>query len=62
MIKVYTHGQEEAHHYGEHDYEFCGTDLPPEVESPGPRLVLLFISGNKPAHGFKAKFAFETGK
>ena len=54
-------GQEEQHHYGEYDYEFCGTDLPEEVETPGPRLVLLFNSGNKPAQGFKAKFTFETG-
>ena len=55
-------GQEEQHHYGEYDYEFCGTDLPEEVETPGPRLVLLFNSGNKPAQGFKAKFTFETGE
>ena len=58
---MYIRGQEEQHHYGEHDYEFCGTDLPQEVETPGPRLVLLFNSGNKPAQGFKAKFTFETG-
>lgn len=54
-------GQEEQHHYGEQDYEFCGTSLPQEVKTPGPRLVLLFSSGNKPAQGFKAKFTFETG-
>jgi len=59
-LKVYMRGQEEQHHYGEYDYEFCGTDLPEEVETPGPRLVLLFNSGNKPAQGFKAKFTFET--
>ena len=61
FTQVYIRGQEEQHHYGEHDYEFCGTDLPQEVETPGPRLVLLFNSGNKPAQGFKAKFTFETG-
>ena len=58
---MYIRGQEEQHHYDEADYEFCGTDLPQEVETPGPRLVLLFNSGNKPAQGFKAKFTFETG-
>jgi hypothetical protein len=59
-LKVYMSGQEEQHHYGEQDYEFCGTSLPQEVKTPGPRLVLLFSSGNKPAQGFKAKFTFET--
>ena len=60
-FQVYMSGQEEQHHYGEQDYEFCGTSLPQEVKTPGPRLVLLFSSGNKPAQGFKAKFTFETG-
>ena len=36
-------------------------NLPPEVVTPGPRLVLLFNSGSVPAAGFKAKFFFETG-
>ena len=35
-------GQEEKHHYEEHDYEFCGTSNPPIVKTEGPRLVLLF--------------------
>ena len=35
-------GQEEKHHYEEHDYEFCGTTTPPVVKTEGPRLVLLF--------------------
>ena len=61
IFQVYMSGQEEQHHYGEQDYEFCGTSLPQEVKTPGPRLVLLFSSGNKPAQGFKAKFTFETG-
>lgn len=59
-LKVYIKGQEEEHHYNEHDYEFCGKTLPPEVKTPGPRLVLLFKSGSKPGSGFKAMFNFET--
>ena len=41
-FKVYMKGQEEKHHYEEHDYEFCGTTTPPVVKTEGPRLVLLF--------------------
>ena len=41
--------------------DLCGMDLPQEVVTPGPRLVLLFNSGSVPAAGFKAKFFFETG-
>ena len=59
--QVYIRGQEEEHHYDEHDYEFCGKSVPGEVKTPGPRLVLLFNAGSKPGSGFKARYAFETG-
>lgn len=59
-LKVYMKGQEEEHHYSEHDYEFCGRTAPPVVTTPGPRLVLLFKAGSKPGSGFKANFKFET--
>jgi hypothetical protein len=60
--QVYIRGQEEEHHYDEHDYEFCGKSVPGEVKTPGPRLVLLFNAGSKPGSGFKARYAFETGE
>ena len=59
-LKVYMKGQEEEHHYEEHDYEFCGRSTPPIVKTEGPRLVLLFKAGAKPGSGFKANFKFET--
>jgi hypothetical protein len=59
-LKVYMQGQEEKHHYTEHDYEFCGDTNPPQVKTPGPRLVLLFKAGSKAGSGFKANFKFET--
>ena len=43
------------------DYTFCGDNLPREVMTPGPRMVLLFKAGSKPGSGFKARFQFETG-
>ena len=62
LCQVYIRGQEEEHHYDEHDYEFCGKSVPGEVKTPGPRLVLLFNAGSKPGSGFKARYAFETGQ
>ena len=57
---MYIRGQEENYEYEDHDLEFCGKALPQTVQSPGPRLVLLFNAGSKSGSGFKARFRFET--
>ena len=38
-----------------------GQASPQTINSPGPRLVLLFKAGMKSASGFKAQYRFETG-
>jgi hypothetical protein len=47
--------------YDKADYEFCGKEIPQSVVSDGPRLVLVFSSGEAQGSGFKAKYKFETG-
>ena len=74
-VKVYIQGQEEEHKYDKHDYKFCGElhvascvshlsfagkETPPSINSPGPRLVLLFKGGDTAGSGFKAQYTFET--
>eukprot|EP00090_Calanus_glacialis_P014380 TRINITY_DN23170_c0_g1_i1.p1 TRINITY_DN23170_c0_g1~~TRINITY_DN23170_c0_g1_i1.p1 ORF type:complete len:870 (-),score=100.53 TRINITY_DN23170_c0_g1_i1:1263-3872(-) len=59
-VKVYIQGQEEEHKYDKHDFMFCGQTTPQTINSPGPRLVLLFKAGSKPGSGFKAQYRFET--
>lgn len=44
------------------DYEFCGKELPEEIASDQPRLVIAFSSGEIQGSGFKARYAFEIGK
>ena len=52
---MYIRGQEEQYEYDDHDFEFCGEgSLPQDVQTPGPRLVLLFNAGSQPGSGFKA--------
>ena len=41
---------------------FSGQQTPQTINSPGPRLVLLFKAGSKSASGFKAQYRFETGE
>ena len=41
---------------------FAGQQTPQTINSPGPRLVLLFKAGSKSASGFKAQYRFETGE
>ena len=47
--------------YDKADYEFCGKEVPHDVVSDGPRLVLVFSSGETQGSGFKARYVFETG-
>ena len=57
---MYIRGQEEQYEYEDHDFEFCGKEQPQTVQTPGPRLVLLFNAGSRSGSGFKARFRFET--
>ncbi|XP_053679390.1 cubilin [Anopheles nili] len=59
-LKVYLKGQEVADAYDKFDHELCGVELPHAVISDGPRLVMVFSSGEMQGRGFKAKFTFET--
>jgi CUB domain len=60
-LKIYLKGQETMDAYDKYDHEFCGEMLPAQVVSDGPRLVMVFSSGELQGRGFKAKFNFETG-
>lgn len=41
----------------------CGAESNPSVVvSDGPRLVMVFSSGELQGGGFKANYSFETGK
>lgn len=70
-LKVYLRGQEATDSYDKHDAELCGEStgpageepaFPPPLLSDGPRLVMVFSSGELQGRGFKAKYTFETGK
>lgn len=62
-LKLYLKGQEATDSYDKFDYELCGEESKPShVVSDGPRLVMVFSSGELHGGGFKAKYTFETGK
>lgn len=63
-LKVYLKGQEASDSYDKFDMDLCGNiskNLYHAV-SDGPRLVLVFSSGDLWGRGFKAMYSFETGK
>lgn len=39
--------------YDKYDHELCGTEKPIPVVSDGPRLVMVFSSGELQGRGFK---------
>lgn len=39
--------------YDKYDFELCGTEKPTPVISDGPRLVMVFSSGELQGRGFK---------
>jgi hypothetical protein len=39
--------------YDKFDYELCGNEIPLPVVSDGPRLVMVFSSGELQGRGFK---------
>jgi hypothetical protein len=39
--------------YDKYDHELCGTEKPLPVVSDGPRLVMVFSSGELQGRGFK---------
>ncbi|GLV44216.1 uncharacterized protein CBL_12488 [Carabus blaptoides fortunei] len=60
-LKVYLKGQEATDSYDKFDHEICGEESRPAVvSSDGPRLVMVFSSGELQGRGFKAKYTFET--
>ncbi|XP_066598102.1 tolloid-like protein 1 isoform X2 [Prorops nasuta] len=60
-LKLYLKGQEATDSYDKFDYELCGSENnPTHIVSDGPRLVMVFSSGELPGQGFKAKYSFET--
>ncbi|XP_025831406.1 cubilin isoform X2 [Agrilus planipennis] len=60
-LKIYLKGQETTDSYDKFDYEMCGEEANPSVViSEGPRLVMVFSSGEKMGRGFKANYTFET--
>lgn len=61
-LKIYLKGQEQTDAYDKYDYEMCGDNQPTSMLSDGPRLVMIFASGESQGRGFKAKYTFETGK
>lgn len=62
-LKIYLKGQEAIDAYDKFDHELCGEESQPvQVVSDGPRLVMVFSSGELQGGGFKAKYTFETGQ
>ncbi|KAL0275107.1 UNVERIFIED_CONTAM: hypothetical protein PYX00_003068 [Menopon gallinae] len=60
-LKLYLKGQEATDSYDKFDHEMCGAESNPSVmTSDGPRLVMVFSSGELQGGGFKAKYSFET--
>ncbi|KOC68946.1 Tolloid-like protein 1 [Habropoda laboriosa] len=60
-LKLYLKGQEATDSYDKFDHELCGaTSNPSHVVSDGPRLVMVFSSGESQGQGFKARYSFET--
>ncbi|XP_012271298.1 cubilin isoform X3 [Orussus abietinus] len=59
-LKLYLKGQEATDSYDKFDYELCGNSIPSHVVSDGPRLVMVFSSGELQGRGFKARYNFET--
>ncbi|XP_037944623.1 uncharacterized protein LOC119677377 isoform X3 [Teleopsis dalmanni] len=58
-LKIYLKGQETADAYDKFDYELCGNETQ-RVVSDGPRLAMVFSSGELQGRGFKGKYTFET--
>lgn len=52
-LKIFLKGQETQDAYDKFDYELCGYDIPHYVVSDGPRLAMVFSSGELQARGFK---------
>lgn len=55
-LKIYLRGQETMDAYDKYDHELCGTEKPLPVVSDGPRLVMVFSSGELQGRGFKVEF------
>ena len=62
FLKVYLRGQEEKMEYDKPDETLCGDKLPARLRSYGPRMLLVFSSGQTQEVGFKLNYRFETGE
>ncbi|CAG0891432.1 unnamed protein product [Darwinula stevensoni] len=58
-LKVYMRGQEETMEYDKPDHVLCGEKRPAGIVSEGPRMLLIFSSGQGKGF-FKAAYRFET--
>lgn len=54
-LKIYLKGQETVDAYDKFDHELCGNEIPHPVISEGPRLVMVFSSGELQGRGFKVR-------
>lgn len=61
-LKIYLKGQETMDAYDKYDHEFCGTEKPYPVVSEGPRLVMVFSSGELQGRGFKVWKEFSSNE
>ncbi|KAL1490915.1 hypothetical protein ABEB36_011588 [Hypothenemus hampei] len=60
-LKIYLKGQETMDAYDKFDHELCGEEAQPTTMiSDGPRLLMVFSSGELTGRGFKANYTFET--
>ncbi|XP_019768319.2 tolloid-like protein 2 [Dendroctonus ponderosae] len=60
-LKIYLKGQETMDAYDKFDQELCGDEADPNIMvSDGPRLLMVFSSGEIMGRGFKANYTFET--
>lgn len=57
-LKIYLKGQEATDSYDKFDHELCGNWTTANVVSDGPRLVMVFSSGELQGSGFKAELVF----
>jgi CUB domain len=59
-LKIYLKGQETTDSYDKFDHELCGNEIPHMVVSDGPRLVMVFSSGELQGRGFKVSYTGST--
>lgn len=61
FLKLYLRGQDINHLYDKYDADLCGNNATAVHWSEGPRLAMIFSSGQTQGSGFKCKYQFATG-